>query len=185
VGDTFTFQGGTGTGAQIRVTSIDGTGGIQDFEIINEGKDFISDDFLESNWENNQLSATFRTPRVIASPDPGVTGTGAFIFAKSGTVIYKDLTDAAPRTGQSTPQRISLTVPSVEDEAIGREEDKMNQVALPLPGADGTFRSYDTFFHYHNDITTVLSYNEYDTVNKGMLKDINKVQFMRLELSTT
>ena len=139
---------------------------------------------MPSNWQNDQLSATFESPKVVASPDPGCEGTGAFILAKSGTVIYKDLTDAAPRTGQSTPQRISLPVPSDENEAVGRQEDLSNQVSLPLPGSNGTFKSYDVFFHYHNDITTVLSYNGYDSVNKGLLKDINKVQFMRLELST-
>jgi len=184
VGDTLTFQGGTGSGAQIRVTEIGANGSIQEFKIVSEGKDFVSDDFLPSNWQNDQLSATFESPKVVASPDPGCEGTGAFILAKSGTVIYKDLTDAAPRTGQSTPQRISLPVPSDENEAVGRQEDLSNQVSLPLPGSNGTFKSYDVFFHYHNDITTVLSYNGYDSVNKGLLKDINKVQFMRLELST-
>ena len=184
VGDTLTFQGGTGTDAKIKVTEVGSNGEIDLFEVIDNGRDFLPSDFPKSTWVNNQNAATFSSPLVVAVPDVGVEGKDVYITAKSGTVVYKDMTDAAPRTSQNSPARVSLPVPTDENDAIGREENKVNTVSLPLIAADGTFRSYDVFLHYHNDITSVVSYNQYDTVNAGTLKDNNKVQFMRLELST-
>lgn len=188
VGDTLTFQGGTGTGAKIRVTSITQNGGIDQFEVVDNGKDYLPDDFpkatASTSANTNQAASDFEEPSVIAVPDPGSNGQNAYIFAFRGTVVYKDLTDVGPNTLQNTPVKISLDVPPTNsDDVIGRQEDLTQDRALPLAGADGTFRNYDVFLHYHNDITSVLSYNGYQSVNKGLLKDINKVQFMRLELS--
>ena len=188
VGDTLTFQGGTGTGAKIRVTQISSNGGIDDFEVVDNGKDYLPDDFpkatasLSSNV--NQAAADFEEPSVIAVPDPGSNGQNAYIFAFRGTVVYKDLTDVGPNTLQNTPTKVSIDVPPTNsDDIVGRQEDLSQDRALPLAGADGTFRNYDVFLHYHNDITSVLSYNSYESVNGGLLNNMNKVQFMRLELS--
>lgn len=186
VGDTLTFQGGSGSGAQIRVTEIViDTGAIVSFELIDNGKDYVPGDFVSKSWSNDQTDAGFSAPQIIAVPDAGVSGKGAYIVAPFGAMYLKDETDEAPQTAQNSPVKLSKSSPKEEEAAIGRDDNNGSSVALPLYGADGnSTKFYDVFMHYHNDITSTIAWNKHDKVSRGLLKGLAKVQYMKLELST-
>jgi hypothetical protein len=188
IGDRLTFSGGVGINGQIRVTEVDIAGGILDWELINAGQDYIAADFMTDNWHEDharQNDQDFKTPVLIAQPDEGVFGKGAFIVATKGVTTLKETTDKAPQTGQNAPVRVTTAVPKDYKDGVPREEDKASSLALSLIGADGANnRSYDVFLHYHNDITSVLSHNHYKTAGRNVLDGNSRVQFLRLSINT-
>jgi hypothetical protein len=186
IGDTLTFQGGSGSGAQIRVAEIDvDTGAILSWTVVDNGKDYLAGDFVSKGWSSKQGEGGFSVPQLIAVPDAGVTGKDAYIAAPFGAMYLKDETDEAPNTSQNAPVKISKVSPRVEEDPAGRDENNTSSVALPLYGANGSeTKFYDVFLHYHNDITSTIAYNKHEKVSRGLLKGLAKVQYMKLELST-
>jgi hypothetical protein len=203
VGDTMTFTGGLGEGARIRILNVDpATGAIihdpadlgtpqAGFVLIDEGKDYQKSDFMDQSWyARNRLQGIgaigpYKEPTLQAVPDAGSTGKNAMIFATKGQIITKEVTDQGPQTSQNAPVRMTYPVPTTRDDGIGREEDRAGAQSLSLFGADGiSYKNYDAFFHYHNDITSVMQFDGYRKAAKNVLRGNNKVQFLRMSMSS-
>jgi len=200
VGDTLTFVGGVGKGAQIRILNVDpGTGAIihqpaanppaPGWKLISEGEDYVPSDFMAANWHaihtDPKTRILSKDPLIRAVPDEGVNGKDAAIVVTAGVTLTKEVKDEAPKTAQNSPVRITHAVPNTSLGGIGREEARGGAVSLSLYGADGaTTKYYDTFLHFHNDITSVFSYDSYSTVAQGKIKDNCKVQFLSISISS-
>ena len=157
VDDVLTIGGGLGNGATIKVTQVGSvagrTGVIYDFEVLTQGENYDSDDFLDPMYDDSATwpdqSKKYPAPPSVKTASGG-SGTGASIGALVGEVVDVWKHHAGPQDVGSMKQ-LSLGsengVGTGNGRAVGQRKETID---LSQHSGDGNF---DLFFHFHSDST--------------------------------
>lgn len=180
VGNEFTTTGGNGTGVVIKVSSVDGNGGITGLTVEDPGKGFLPSDFFKStDTEQNQQHAGVTITPVTTN------GTGYEAFAKYGEVIQTSTGKAIEK-----PQGVDATSPNeASAEQLSKKYEPQDGAQDPTPAPideevlasipitnKSSDNKYDLFLHFHNDISHNFAWDGWTTnQSPGFIDNFNGI----------
>lgn len=153
VGDIIGLSGGSGNGAQIKITTIGNGGKVTGFEIIDQGEGYLPANFKHDSWgsaaDRKEDPLTVLTS--INVKVKNAKATGLKLGPIVGEVYDRLMEDKGPL--EVSPMT-RLSSPSAAGENNIIETTRTTQI--PINASSGVKPNYDLFFHYHNDILHTL-----------------------------
>jgi hypothetical protein len=155
VKDIIGITGGAGTSAQIEITSVDTTGKVTGFKIIDQGEGYVPANFKDDSWGTNNDDRKLDPLTVLTSVNVKVKNakaTGLKLGPIVGEVYDRLMEDKGPIEASLMTR---LSTPSAGGENNIIQTNRTTQI--PISASSGVKPNYDLFFHYHNDIGHTLS----------------------------
>ena len=154
VKDIIGITGGAGDGAKIEITSVDTTGKVTGFIVIDQGEGYLPANFKDTSWDS-ALDRKEDPLTVLTSINIKVKNakaTGLKVGPIVGEVYDRLMEDKGPLEVCKTTR---LSTPSAAGENGIIQTNRTTQI--PISASTGVKPNYDLFFHYHNDIGHTIS----------------------------
>ena len=154
VKDLIGITGGAGSSAQIEITSVDTTGKVTGFKIVDQGEGYVPANFKDTSW-GGRIDRKEDPLTVLTSINIKVKNakaTGLKVGPIVGEIYDRLMEDKGPL--EVSPMT-RLSTPSAAGENNIIQTNRTTQILINA--TTGVKPNYDLFFHYHNDIGHTLS----------------------------